>query len=688
MGAAGAPTQALSGVLQELQGGGVGLHMGVQCLAAEGLVRFALARQGALAGGHHALAHAGAGLAGHAVQQVIGGQGGHVYHQVDAVQQGAAELALVARHLLGAAAAGAGGVAQVAAGAGVHGCNQLTLRSQTMNLMKRKPKAVSYARFSSGKQGQGTSIERQLEAFHSWLAKNDEFESLSFVDMGVSAYRGGHAKRGRLSHIIELIKDGTLQAGDALVVEAIDRLSRQAVIESLDLVTEMLRSGLRIFTLEDGQVYDKDSLGDSRAFLLIANLQAAHNYSKRLGERVAAAHRVKRADARRGTINNVVTVPWIENGKIKEPFAQLVRTAVIRYLQGNGTRAIAKELNSIIDQSPELKRRYSRGLNATTVKRWLASPELNGDWASEDGIINGCFEPLVTPIEYIQIQEQRTKRRKAPSKERSYELSGVVKCGNCGSSFHTRIQSPAATLDAPKGSEAYQKKSKILYCNCAGYIKNGNCANNTTWPYEVLLYIYRYGLNEVVAAIYMGTERRIDQRKIDELDTKIAENKILRERKSKLYEVTGESRILDELQQVVFELNRLEGERKDVLSQEAKSDIFVGYDGHHHLDSIYAMPVHAFRSLIIDYGYEVSVVGRRATLSLSPEGREEFELIRRSQKYKCYILRIILPEIEGMPEENAWEKFVAIDKEGAPIAESSSESSLIELLGCNAEKNI
>ena len=50
--------------------------------------------------------------------------------QVDAVEQRAAELALVARHLLGRAAAGLERGAEMAAGAGVHGRDELEARGE------------------------------------------------------------------------------------------------------------------------------------------------------------------------------------------------------------------------------------------------------------------------------------------------------------------------------------------------------------------------------------------------------------------------------------------------------------------------------------------------------------------------------------------------------------------------------
>lgn len=122
---AGRPAQARGGSLQELGGGGLQQHMGVDLLAVQGLVGTALALDGALARLGHALADGRGGFAGRGAQQLLRGQSGHFNVQVDAVEQRAAELGLVARDLVGRAAAGALHRAEVAAGAGVHGRDHL-----------------------------------------------------------------------------------------------------------------------------------------------------------------------------------------------------------------------------------------------------------------------------------------------------------------------------------------------------------------------------------------------------------------------------------------------------------------------------------------------------------------------------------------------------------------------------------
>jgi hypothetical protein len=65
-----------------------------------------------------------------AAHQLVGRHRRHLHLQVDAVEQRARQLALVARHLLGRAAAGAAGAAEPAAGAGVHRRHQLEARRE------------------------------------------------------------------------------------------------------------------------------------------------------------------------------------------------------------------------------------------------------------------------------------------------------------------------------------------------------------------------------------------------------------------------------------------------------------------------------------------------------------------------------------------------------------------------------
>ena len=68
---------------------------------------------------------AGAGFTWLRLQQIGRCDGRHFHMQIDAIKQGATELALVARHLIGRTTAGFLLRAQIATRAGIHGAYQL-----------------------------------------------------------------------------------------------------------------------------------------------------------------------------------------------------------------------------------------------------------------------------------------------------------------------------------------------------------------------------------------------------------------------------------------------------------------------------------------------------------------------------------------------------------------------------------
>ncbi|MEI6606958.1 MAG: recombinase family protein [Verrucomicrobiota bacterium] len=88
--------------------------------------------------------------------------------------------------------------------------------------------AFSYIRFSSKKQADGASLERQLTGTRTYCEKNNLLlnESLTFRDLGVSAFKGDNLEHG-LGDLLQACEDGLIPRGSAIVVEALDRLSRQ-----------------------------------------------------------------------------------------------------------------------------------------------------------------------------------------------------------------------------------------------------------------------------------------------------------------------------------------------------------------------------------------------------------------------------------------------------------------------------
>src|SRR5262245_16720394 len=97
-------------------------------------------------------------------------------------------------------------------------------------------RAYSLIRFSSWKQARGQSQRRQAEWSAAWCDKNGCLldESLH-QDKPVSAFRGANRSKGALAAFQEMINVGRVARGSILLVESLDRLSREEVDEALML---------------------------------------------------------------------------------------------------------------------------------------------------------------------------------------------------------------------------------------------------------------------------------------------------------------------------------------------------------------------------------------------------------------------------------------------------------------------
>lgn len=118
--------------------------------------------------------------------------------------------------------------------------------------------AYSYIRFSSKKQAIGSSLSRQTKAAQDWSDKNGVplDTTLHMQDLGVSAYKGTHIEEGALGKFIEAVDKGLVKRGSYLLVESLDRLSRQDVPTALQMFLHLINKGITIVTLSDeGRVY-------------------------------------------------------------------------------------------------------------------------------------------------------------------------------------------------------------------------------------------------------------------------------------------------------------------------------------------------------------------------------------------------------------------------------------------------
>jgi DNA invertase Pin-like site-specific DNA recombinase len=222
------------------------------------------------------------------------------------------------------------------------------------NTNSAQPVVISYLRFSRPEQLKGDSIRRQLALGEEWAGRHKMKIADTFRDQGVSAFRGKNAEEGSLARLLGLIDSGSIPRGSVLLVEQLDRLSRNAVLEALELFLSIIRRGIKVVTLMDGQEYDKDSLSRNMMQLQysIMMMSLAHEESAKKSERLSHAWNAKRSRIGDRILTRQMPA-WLkeEGGKIiidKEK-ATVIRQMVKLVMDGYGMTAITKKLNEEFD---------------------------------------------------------------------------------------------------------------------------------------------------------------------------------------------------------------------------------------------------------------------------------------------------------------------------------------------------
>lgn len=497
--------------------------------------------------------------------------------------------------------------------------------------------AISYSRFSSAKQGKGSSIARQHAMFQDWLRQHPEYEASTIraEDRGVSAYSGKHRTAG-LGSILEAIKDGKIQSGDAVCIEAIDRLTRQPFNEAYDTFRAIVNSDVLIYTLEDGQCYDRNSSQGSQMYLLVAKIQAAHEYSRKLSDRLKGAYKNKKEKAQRGEVIKAPNRPyWIGlNNKIIQEEAALVERIIDLYKSGAGQVAIVKQLNAEYPNRPNVPK------DMRSIKRLLQSESLIGRWRGVE-----CFESVISLTEFLGLQDLVTKRTIPMQGKESYLLSGLIRCKVCGSNFNFRRKKP-------KSAESEMAGLYIVYANCSRFLKGSGCDSSITIPYEVAEVVFNRNVADVLYSIAAGIA--VDSLRKDEyanLQSEYQLAKTNKERAINVYRITGEG--LDEVERYQLAMNFLQEQIDAHISKESavaeREYSLLDFEDGTPDQKAYAQTIQRIirdlesnpvqlRNELKAYGFCLSVSRSPLGIGVLEIAGNRYVLKKRSQKMACYLV--------------------------------------------------
>lgn len=242
-------------------------------------------------------------------------------------------------------------------------------------------RVYSYVRFSTAEQAFGDSQRRQVAAAKSWAAARGLAFDEELVDQGVSSYRGANlSPEAALGSFVRAAEGELIPAGSTLVVESLDRLTRDRIMEATTLLMRLLMSGVTVVTLADGREYSRESVNQNPMELLASLLvfMRANEESEVKASRLRAVWEAKRAAAVGGMRMTRTAPAWLtpeaDGFAIIQDRADTLRRIFARTLEGEGQHAIAKELTAAGESTWEGAKYWHR----TYVRKLLTNPAVLG----------------------------------------------------------------------------------------------------------------------------------------------------------------------------------------------------------------------------------------------------------------------------------------------------------------------
>ena len=282
-----------------------------------------------------------------------------------------------------------------------------------------------------------------------------------------------------------------------MIVESIDRLSRDKVSKALALLTSIIHAGIVVVALNENKEFSTKNVEDDSFSLMYALLSMvrAHDESRRKSSMLGAAWSEKRSEARKiGKPLTKISPAWMKmkadrtGYEIIEDRAELVRKIFDEILSGRGAGSIARNLTV---NGPKPWGR-SKVWNESYIKKIADSVAVFGDFQphtyKEDELGNLKRVPEGEPISgyYPAILDKETYlRAKIAMRQRAVSgrgrkgaafrnpLTGLLKC-RCGSGIQFIDKGKR-----PKGG---------TYLRCSHAVRKGDC-NCPAFRFEVVLQV-------------------------------------------------------------------------------------------------------------------------------------------------------------------------------------------------------
>jgi DNA invertase Pin-like site-specific DNA recombinase len=285
----------------------------------------------------------------------------------------------------------------------------------------------SYLRYSSPQQGDGDSVRRQTEAAADWCKRHPDVRldtHRTYLDRGRSAYHGRHRQRGgALKEFLAEVERGDIPKGSVLVVENLDRLSRENPYDSIPLLCSLVNAGIAVVSLFPREMVFERGGDDMSLTIAAADLGQSHSASAKLAARMDEVWGAKRRAVRdSGAILTRMLPGWVEerDGRLMliPERARVVRRMFGLVIGGYGLSLIARELaRDGVPTWGEGGKRRSKGWTKSYIHKILTSRAAIGEYQPmshgrpDGGPIPDYYPAAVDEGTWLQVQDALRRRK-------------------------------------------------------------------------------------------------------------------------------------------------------------------------------------------------------------------------------------------------------------------------------------
>jgi DNA invertase Pin-like site-specific DNA recombinase len=362
-----------------------------------------------------------------------------------------------------------------------------------------KPFAYSYIRMSTTIQLKGDSLRRQKDLSKSYAEENNLHlvEDFKLEDIGVSAFNGDNSRKGALKEFLDAVERSLVPKGSYLLVESLDRLSREKIVSALSIFLSIQQAGINIVTLSDNQVYLAKEQNMQALIYSISIMSRAYEESETKSRRLNAAWNNKRNKANEIKMTKLAPA-WLTLSKDRKYFTVIEgKAAIVRKIfelskSGMGAYSITRLLNN--EGTPTFGK--SKLWAISSVSKILKNRAVLGEFQPH-AIENGSRVPVGIPIQdyfpsiidselflFVQLNRsrlgQKGKGRKGDNLPNLF--TNLAVCMHCKSSMHF--------INKGKGNKGG------TYLRCSKSLKSNGCSP-AMWKYKDFESSFLYFVNEI-----------------------------------------------------------------------------------------------------------------------------------------------------------------------------------------------